>query len=181
MTQLIANPLALWRKQQHACTLMASRAELELRLGAPLVLEVEEDEEPQVQWELHYDCGLELRLTLPRQQPHTQQEARVWMEHLEVEHLLAHLGLGFDRVLWRADAQEPLSLEGWAIVRQDDQGNRFDICVLSVPAHAECMARQMEARAHKQAYFVEPRGTPVQDEMPSLGDWSAIEGASAVA
>jgi hypothetical protein len=83
----------------------------------------------------------------------------MWMEHLEVEHALAHLGMSINRVLWRADMDEPLSLEGWAVVRRDEPGNRFDLCVLPVQAHAECLARLIEERVH--GYFnVERRGTP---------------------
>ncbi|PTL76966.1 hypothetical protein DAT35_47395 [Vitiosangium sp. GDMCC 1.1324] len=62
--------------------------------------------------------------------------------------------------------QDPLPLEGWAIVRQDDPGNRFDMCVLSIRAHAECLAQLMEARAHKQSYDVEPRGIPPRRAEP---------------
>ena len=55
---------------------------------------------------------------------------------------------------------ERLLAEGWAVVRQDDTGNRHDICVMPVRAHAKCYARLLEARAHKQSYEVEQRGTP---------------------
>jgi len=96
------------------------------------------------------------------------------MEHLEVEHALAHLDLSTHHVLWRADMEEPLPLEGWAVVRQDESGNPFDICVLSVRDHAECMARLMEARAPEQSYDIEPRGMPPRRVEPSRRSWALL-------
>jgi hypothetical protein len=95
----------------------------------------------------------------------------VWLSSLEVEHALVHMHLRTTHVLWRRDAEEFLPLEGWAIVRQDEHGNRFDICVLPVPEHAHCLAEQLEARSHKQSYDVECRGTPSM-RMRSRQGWA---------
>jgi hypothetical protein len=158
MKPLTANRLVLSRKQHRACTLSVSRAELEQHLGPPIALEDEGDGlGPRYRWEYQGECGLEVLIDLPRE----SFEAVLWMKHLEVEHALAHLGLSTHQVLWRADMQEPLSLDGWAIVRQDDTGDRFDICVLSVPDHAECLAGMLEAR-DAQSYAIEPRGMKPQ-------------------
>lgn len=148
----------LWSQQQRACTLRVSRAELERRLGPARPHDARDGLGPRYRWELRCDCGLDLLVELPCPSSQAPREAVLWMEHLEVEHALAHLDLSINRVLWRADMQDPLPLEGWAIVRQDDPGNRFDMCVLSIRTHAECLARLMEARAHKQSYDVELRG-----------------------
>lgn len=161
MKQRTANRLDVWSRSQCACTLSVSRAELEQRLGPA----TEHDDEgdglgPRHRWEFRCNCGLELIIDLPFQPSREHPGAQMWMEHLEVEHALAHLGISTNRVLWRADMQDPLPLDGWAIVRQDDPGNRFDMCVLPVRAHAKCLARLMEARAHKHSYDVELRGTP---------------------
>jgi hypothetical protein len=159
MKPLATNRLVLSRKQHRACTLSVSRAELEQRLGPPLAIDDEgEGLGRRYRWEYQGECGVELRIEIPRDSSPGPREAVLWMKHLEVEHALEHLGLSTDRVLWRADMQEPLPLDGWAVVRQDGAGNRFDICVLSVPDHAECLARWLEARSHEQTYAVEPRG-----------------------
>ncbi|MFY0566906.1 hypothetical protein ACN28E_24125 [Archangium lansingense] len=175
MKPLTANRLVLSRKQHRACTLSVSRAELEQRLGPPLALEDEGDGlGSRYRWEYQGECGLEVLIDLPRESSAAPQEAVVWMKHLEVEHALSHLGLSTHQVLWRADMQEPLSLDGWAVVRQDETGNRFDICVLSVPDHAECLAQLLEARAHEQSYYVELRGMKPQprQEGTSRRDWA---------
>ena len=172
MTPLPAHYPILWRTPQRACILSVSRAELERRLGpAPDQDGQEEDLGPRHRWAFRCDCGLELLIELPHPPAQEPREAVMWMEDLEVEHALAHLGLSTNQVLWRADMEEPLSLDGWAVIRQDDAGNRFDICVLSVRAHAECLARLMEARAHKQSYDVEPRGMPPLREEPPQQGW----------
>lgn len=158
MKPLAANRLVLSRKQHRACTLSVSRAELEQCLGPPLAIDDEDGLGRRYRWEYQGECGFEMRIELPRESSSGQREAVLWMKHLEVEHALEHLGLSTDRVQWRADMQEPLPLDGWAVVRQDTAGNRFDICVLSVPDHAECLARWLEARSHEQSYAVELRG-----------------------
>ncbi|WNG46868.1 hypothetical protein F0U60_24125 [Archangium minus] len=160
MKPLPANRPDLWSQQQRACTLKVSRAELERRLGPALVHNEADGLGPRYRWGFQCGCGLELIIDLPRQ-PSQTREAVMWMEHLEVEHALAHLGLSPERVLWRADMQDPLPLEGWAVVRQADADNRFDMCVLSIRTHAECLARlKEEACAYTQSYDVERRGTP---------------------
>jgi hypothetical protein len=172
MKPLATNRLVLSRKQHRACTLSVSRTELEQRLGPPLAIDDEGDGlGPRSRWEYQGECGLELLIDLPRAS-HGPQEAVLWMKHLEVEHALEHLGLSTDRVLWRADMLEPLPLDGWAVVRQDGAGNRFDICVLSVPDHAECLARWLEARAHAQTYAVEPRGLKPTSRRTSPRRWN---------
>jgi hypothetical protein len=173
MKPLAAHRPVLSINQHRACTLSVSWGELEQRLGPPLAQEKDGDGVgPRYRWEFHCDCGLELRIDLPRQPARGSQEAVLWMEHLEVEHALAHLGLSTHQVLWRADMEEPLPLEGWAVVRQDESGNPFDICVLSVRDHAQCMARLMEARAPGQSYDVEPRGMARQRVELSRRNWA---------
>lgn len=163
MKPLPANRPDLWSQSQRACTLKVSRAELEHRLGPALVHDEGDGLGPRDRWGFQCDCGLELVLELPRTAQ--AREAVMWMEHLEVEHALAHLGMSINRVLWRADMDEPLSLDGWAVVRRDEPGNRFDLCVLPVQAHAECLARLIEERTH--GYFnVERRGTPPLPMLP---------------
>ncbi|WP_434390441.1 hypothetical protein [Melittangium boletus] len=156
--------------QKRACTLSVSRAVLERRLGKPTRHEEDGDGlGPRYRWESTCDCGLELFVDLPvHAGANEPSEASLWMEHLEVEHALAHLGLTPRDVVWRADLQHPLSLEGWALVRVDARGDRQDQCVLPLREHAECLGRMLEARGSKHSYTVESRG------MPSRQGWSVI-------
>ncbi|WP_257456569.1 hypothetical protein [Archangium lipolyticum] len=164
MKPLPSNRPVLWKTHRSACFLEVSRAELERRLGPPHVRNADGDGlGPKDRWSFRCDCGLELIVEHARQ----SSTALVWMAHLEVEHALAHLGISTDKVTWRADVEEPLPLAGWTVVRQDEDGNRFDICVLSVQAHAECFAAQKAAHAPEQFYFVEPRGMLPREERPS--------------
>ncbi|GIF37945.1 hypothetical protein [Actinoplanes xinjiangensis] len=42
----------------------------------------------------------------------------------------------------------------WVVWRQDDNGNRFVVTKRAVRAEAEELAAEMEARGHKQLYWV---------------------------
>ncbi|HYO73277.1 MAG TPA: hypothetical protein VEU33_45155 [Archangium sp.] len=173
MKPLAANRLVLSRKQHRACTLSISRAELEQHLGPPLAIDDEGDGlGPRYRWEYQGECGFEVLIDLPRGSAHGSQEAVLWMKHLEVEHALEHLGLSTEHVLWRADMQEPLPLDGWAVVRQDAAGHRFDICVLSVPDHAECLALLLEARCPEQSYAMELRGLKRASRRAPAPSWA---------
>jgi hypothetical protein len=164
MKPLAPNRPVPWKTHHSACFLEVSRAELERRLGPPHVRNGDGDGlGPKDRWSFRCDCGLELMVEHARQ----SSTALVWMEHLEVEHALAHLGLSADKVTWRADVEEPLPLAGWTVVREDDEGNRFDICVLSVQAHAECFAELMAERTQGQFHSVEPRGMLPRETRPS--------------
>jgi len=54
---------------------------------------------------------------------------------------------------------------GWTVWRQDDNGNRYEISRYDSRAEAEAVAVTMEARGHKQTYWVaasEPPAPPPQ-------------------
>jgi len=42
----------------------------------------------------------------------------------------------------------------WIVWRQDDNGNRFEVARRESRAEAEALAATMEARSHKQTYWV---------------------------
>ncbi|MFB9316193.1 hypothetical protein [Cryptosporangium minutisporangium] len=42
----------------------------------------------------------------------------------------------------------------WAVWRQDDNGNRYEIVRKDSRAEAEALAAEFEARGHKQMYWV---------------------------
>lgn len=47
--------------------------------------------------------------------------------------------------------------ERWIVWRQDDNGNRFEVARRESRAEADELAATMEARGHKQLYWVAPR------------------------
>lgn len=44
----------------------------------------------------------------------------------------------------------------WAVVRQDDNGNRFVVQTGLSQAEAERLVAEFQARGHKQMYWAEP-------------------------
>ncbi|MEU7819498.1 hypothetical protein [Catellatospora sp. NPDC049133] len=44
----------------------------------------------------------------------------------------------------------------WVVWRQDDNGNRYEVRRCDTRAEAEQLAAEMEARGHKQLYWVAP-------------------------
>lgn len=42
----------------------------------------------------------------------------------------------------------------WVVWRQDDNGNRYEVRRFATRAEAEALAAEMEARGHKQTYWV---------------------------
>ena len=43
----------------------------------------------------------------------------------------------------------------WRVLRQDDNGNVYVVAEVDSEAEAQAIADELEARAHKQIYFVE--------------------------
>jgi len=48
--------------------------------------------------------------------------------------------------------------EYWLVLRQDDNGNVFLMSEHASESQARLAAQALEARAHKQMYWIEPRG-----------------------
>ncbi|SDG25432.1 hypothetical protein SAMN05216603_1018 [Pseudomonas benzenivorans] len=49
----------------------------------------------------------------------------------------------------------PTRTQRWCLVRLDDNGNQFVVRTDLSRAAAEALAREFEARGHKQSYWVE--------------------------
>ncbi|MCK8499791.1 MULTISPECIES: hypothetical protein [Myxococcus] len=125
---------------------------------------------PTRYWGWRADCGFKFVVAYLEVKNFFQVIAR----EDELDHALAHLDWWRGEVVWRLDADEPRAKDGWAVYRQDDTGNRHDVCVMGQRSHAECLARRLEARAHKQWYAVEARGTPpVPPPRPREG-WAVV-------
>ena len=85
-------------------------------------------------------------------------------EPAELDHVLAHLPFEVN-VRWRA---EEGARQGWVVSRLDSSGIRFELVALRRESSARCYADRLEARRHKQSYFVELRGeAPPPPPFPS--------------
>ena len=51
-------------------------------------------------------------------------------------------------------ADERRRVTTWIVWRQDDNGNRFEVARFAVRTDADAIATTMEARRHKQTYWV---------------------------
>lgn len=56
-------------------------------------------------------------------------------------------------------------LRHWCLVRLDDNGNEFVVRTGLTRAAAEALAREFEARGHKQSYWVRPQQPRSPDEI----------------
>lgn len=168
----VEGPLVWMYERNHDVLAHEPRADFERRLGPPHGRDSEGDGlGPTDWWVWRADCGLTV-VALYRERG---DRFHVFTEAHEVDHALAHLGWWRAEVEWRADAGKPRAKNGWAVYRQDDTGNRHDVCVMPVRGHAECLARMLEARAHKQWYAVEARGTPPpRPARPPRRGWAVI-------
>lgn len=148
------------------------RARFEQRLGPPHGSDAQGDGHgPTEWWVWRADCGLTV-VVLYRER---EDRFHVFTEPHEVDHALAHVGWWRAEVLWCADTEAPRAKNGWAVYRQDDTGNRHEVCVLPLRGHAECLVRMFEARAHKQWYAVEARGAPpTSPPKPPRVGWAVI-------
>ncbi|MBZ4419083.1 hypothetical protein K8638_21650 [Myxococcus sp. RHST-1-4] len=153
----VEGPLVWMYERDHDVLAHVSRADFERRMGPPHGRDLEGDGlGPTDWWAWRADCGLTVAVL------YRERTGRfhVFTGEEEIDHALAHLAWWSREVEWRADEGRPLAKNGWAVYRQDDTGNRHDVTVMPVRSHAECLARLLEARAHKQWYAVEARGTP---------------------
>jgi len=50
----------------------------------------------------------------------------------------------------------PAGAGQWLLLRQDDNGNRYEMARFATREAAEGAAAEFQARGHKQLYYVEP-------------------------
>jgi len=54
------------------------------------------------------------------------------------------------------EKDRPHAIQQWALWRQDDNGNRFLVCVKETREEVQALQESFEERGHKQYYFIEP-------------------------
>lgn len=60
----------------------------------------------------------------------------------------------YDTIWPLAEREADVRRDRWVVWRQDDNGNRFEVARRHSRAEAETLAAAMEARGHKQTYWV---------------------------
>lgn len=113
-------------------------------------------------WLLRFDCGLEVALWIFQQRPDASvvlgpdELAIVEFHANEVTrgHILFHLGLDREDVFgWEPDPGVDES-PTWEVRRLDENANEFEVARVPSRCEAEAIAAEMEARGHKQTYWV---------------------------
>ncbi len=134
-----------------------------LREVAQVRLELKELDRlcPRDWWWFRAACGLQFAFS----QDGADGAIRISAEETaELEHVLAHLPFEVElsvRLPALVDEQERREGHGgWRVWRLDDAGNRFDLPSFTREPSARCYAALLEARGHKQAYFVDLEGAP---------------------
>ena len=142
----------------------ASRATLEGALGVPQIANADSNGlGPFDAWAIRFECGLEVWVWLFQlrsdgstiDDPHELANAEVHANEPREKHILFHLTVPVtDLGHWDPSPVVPEPLD-WCLVRQDDNGARFEIA--RYPSRCEAMAHTatFEARGHKQTYWVE--------------------------
>ncbi|MBN9685492.1 MULTISPECIES: hypothetical protein [unclassified Corallococcus] len=129
---------------------------------------------PEREWWLEAHCGLEFLLCLDLYDGSVRVIAE---ESAEFEHALAHLPFAveapFRMVPSAEERQRRAGHGGWVVCRVDTHGSTFEVESFSRERSARCFANLLEARGHKQGYFVEPRGVapPLPSGAPGPYPW----------
>ncbi len=156
-----------WSSPPYA-TFEAIASEIEARFGPPTQRGLDSNGVGLFDcYRLQFACGLEIalwRFHLGRglQPIDAVREPSIFELHAnrpELEHAVFHLGVpsdAFDR--WTDRDGTPLSAPvpaSWIVMRQDDNGNRYEVARVTSRCEAESLMYQYEARGHKQVYWVE--------------------------
>jgi len=147
-------------------SLRKARSFLCAALGPPQARDVESDGiGPYDLWAMRFACGLEVLLLAF----HWDLQAGVALEpdqenHVVLEssttdwaHIATHLPFEAGAVsVWMPDrrASDPLD---WTVLRQDDNGNVFEVKSCSSSCEAHGIVRELESHGHKQIYWVTDR------------------------
>lgn len=114
-------------------------------------------------WCVRFPCGLEIGLWLLQIDatgstpgPAEPRSARVFANSRERKHLCFHLGVPDTEVGLGEPDPTVVGANAWRVMRQDDNGRRFEVAAFTSKCEATEVAQGFEERGHKQAYDVEP-------------------------
>jgi hypothetical protein len=75
-------------------------------------------------------------------------------QYVDSTDVLSHTARTRDVAIGRESTMDNQPAEVWVVWRQDDNGNRFEVARLPTRAEAQRLADEMEARGHRQLYWV---------------------------
>jgi hypothetical protein len=115
-------------------------------------------------WQLRFPCDLEVALLafhlgegFAEVPPDRETCIEVQANNTDFPHILAHLPLDVGEVsLWLPD-RRTFPAARWIVMRQDDNGNVFEVQACSSRCEANLSVVSFEAGRHKQIYWVEER------------------------
>jgi hypothetical protein len=154
-------------------SLQKARSFLCTALGPPQARDVESDGiGPYDLWAMRFACGLEVLLLAFHWDLQAgvaldpDQENRVVLESSSADwaHIAIHLPFDAGAVtVWMPDrrASDPLD---WTVLRQDDNGNVFEVQSCSSRCEAHGIARKLESHGHKQIYWVTERDHDIDQQ-----------------
>ncbi len=114
-------------------------------------------------WLLRFECGLEIALWqfqhdglgVPFVGDDVARICEVHANERELGHLVFHVGVDRTAIEHWSPTPTYVGPERWTVLRQDDNGNSFEIDAFTSRCEAEAVAASFAARGHKQLYWVE--------------------------
>ena len=142
-----------------------ARSALEVDLGPPQARDLDSNGMGLYDaWAMRFNCGLEVLLLAFHMDSKVQNIPKDWETWVEIQanetdfpHMLAHLPFELGEVSpWIPDRRTTRPPD-WTVMRQDDNGNRFEVGSYGTRCEAEIRIQRLEAGGHKQMYWVVER------------------------
>ncbi len=106
-------------------------------------------------WLLGFDCGLEVALWLFHDDALSAGTAELHANSDDLDHILLHLDITHGELhRWVPDNCPPLP-KRYVLMRQDDNGVRYEVTRATSECEMTKLTREYEARGHKQTYWWE--------------------------
>ena len=147
-----------------------TRAAVEAVLGPPQGVDLDSNGIGPIDvWALRFPCGLEVVLWFFKRRPdgssiedrNDPSSVEVQTPDLDIEHVRHHLPFTIGEIWpWEFDpALRFHAPRSFLLVRQDDNGNRFEVKSFTSQCEAHTAVRAFEALGHKQTYWIEHLGS----------------------
>lgn len=144
----------------------ANRAAVEAALGPPQGVDLDSNGIGPIDvWALRFPCGREVRLWFFKMRPDGSMiEGRddlssmeVQTPDLDIDNARHHLPLSIDEIWpWERNPGGIIVVpRPFLLVRQDDNGNRFEVKSLTSRCEAQAALAVFEALGHKQTYWLD--------------------------
>jgi hypothetical protein len=145
-----------------------TRAAVEAVLGPPQAVDLDSSGMGPIDaWALHFPCGLEVVLWIFKILPNGStiddrndvSSVEVQSPDLDIEHVRHHLPVPVAEIWPWGNGTVPAP-QRFLLVRQGDNGNRFEVKSFTSSCEAQSAVRAFESLGHKQTYWIEPVPPP---------------------